>query len=84
MSRECKETKKLVAKIKGEILEHSSSKEKISRYLERLRCSNDIVTEFNENLWQATVESVKVYADKTFSFMCRDGTEILIKPSKTK
>ncbi len=76
MGAECKQAESLVMKIKDDILEHDARKEKIRRYLDELERAGDIVTEFDENLWQATVESVTVYPDKRLVFTFRDGTQI--------
>ena len=78
---ECKVAESLVIEIKDEILECGAHKEKIRRYLDELKQLGDIVTEFDEDLWQATVESARVLPDKTLIFTFRDGTEI---PAKQK
>jgi site-specific DNA recombinase len=84
ISEECEKTEKLVIKIKDEILEQSARKEQIRRYLNELRQTGSIVTEFDEDLWQTTVESVTVKRDKSFTFTFRDGSSIPVKPPKTK
>jgi site-specific DNA recombinase len=67
--------------IKDEILEQSAQKEKIRRFLDELRQTNHLVTEFNENLWNASIELVTVHSDKTLSFRFKDGTQISVKPA---
>ena len=76
MATECKTAEKSVIGIKDKILEQGVRKEKIRRYLDELRQAGDIVTEFDEGLWLATVESVTVYPDKSLVFIFRDGTEV--------
>ena len=76
MSDECRVAEKLVMDIKDEIFEQGARKEKIRRYLDELRQTGDIVTEFDSRLWQATIESVTVNPDKSLAFLFRDGTEI--------
>ena len=76
---ECKSAESLVIEIKDEILECGARREKIRRYLDEFKQLCDIVTEFDESLWQATVESVRVLPDKTLIFTFRDGTEISAK-----
>jgi hypothetical protein len=44
----------------------------------------NIVTEFDVALWQATVESVRVHSDKPLTFAFRSGTEIQIPVPGTK
>jgi hypothetical protein len=79
MSREYKKAERLVIKIKDEILERCARKEKTKRFLNELKQTGDIVTEFDKSLWQATVESVTIYKNKTLTFVFRDGTEIPAK-----
>ena len=79
LAQECKMAENLIASLKDEILERSARKEKIRLYLDELRKTGDIVTEFDEALWQITVESVSVHRDKRLSFIFRDGTEIPVK-----
>lgn len=67
-----------VSAIDDEILERVARKEKIRRFLDELRETGDIVTEFDENLWNATVESLTVHSTKDVTVTFRDGTEISI------
>ena len=84
MDTECKAEEKSVTGIKNEISEQGIRKEKIRRYLEELRQAGDIVAEFDEGLWQATVESVTVYSDKSLIFIFRDSTEVPVNPTEHK
>ena len=79
MSAEHTKTEMLIAQIQSEIAERIARKERIRRYLEELRQTGDLVADFNNSLWQATVETVTVNADSTFVFTFRDGTEIPVK-----
>ena len=79
MIGEHKAAESSINKLKDEILEQGVRKENIRRYLDELRTSGDIITEFDEALWQTIVESVTVHTDKVLSFKFRDGTEIPIK-----
>ena len=79
MDGERRAAEKLVVKIKEEILERGFRREKIRRFLDELRVAGDIVTGFDESLWQAAVESVTIHPDKTLTFGFRDGTEIPVK-----
>lgn len=76
MKEECKELKIRIMNVNDEILEQNARKEKIRRFLDELRQMNDLVTEFDENLWYATVEMVTVNPDKSLTFVFRDGTRI--------
>ena len=67
-----------ITAIDDAILAQAARKEKIRRFLDELKNTGDILTEFDENSWSATVESVTVNTDKSLTFLFRDGTEILI------
>ena len=84
MAEEFRESGTQLNQIKDEILEQSARKEKIRRFLDELRQMNDLVTEFDDNLWNATIELVTVHIDKTLTFTFRDGTEISVKAVKAK
>ena len=79
MGEECKAAERLAAEIKAEISENGARKEKIRLYLDELKQTGDIVTEFDEALWQATVESATVQIDKSLILTFRDGTKIPVK-----
>lgn len=59
-------------------------KEQIRNYLNELQQSGDILTEFDEEIWQATVEQISLHPDKSMTFLFRDGTEIIIETQTTK
>ena len=48
---------------------------KIAEYISLLR-EQGLITEFNERLWYATVDQVRVLADGRLRFIFRDGTRI--------
>ena len=84
MAAELKKSETQLNQIKDKILEQSARKEKIRRFLDELRQMNDLVTEFDDNLWNATIELVTVHMDKTLTFTFRDGTEISVKAADAK
>ena len=84
MKVECKELKIRIMNVNDEIFEQSARKEKIRRFLDELRQMNDLVTEFDEKLWHATVELVIVNQDKSLTFIFRDGTRITSEAVKAK
>jgi len=84
MSKHCRDLENQITKIKDQILEQNTRKEKIRRFLDELRQMNNLITEFDEKLWHAAVELVTVHLDKTLSFTFRDGTEISVKATKAK
>lgn len=76
MSAECKLAEQRIAQLQDKILAQQARKEQIRRSLNELRRCGDILTEFDLDLWNATVESVTIAPDKTLTFLFRDGTEI--------
>lgn len=70
--------------IGDKILEQSTRKEKIRRFLDELRQKSNLITEFDEEFWNATIEVVTVQMDKTLIFKFRDGTEISVKTADKK
>jgi site-specific DNA recombinase len=70
--------------IGDKILEQSTRKEKIRRFLDELRQKSNLITEFDEEFWNATIELVTVQMDKTLIFKFRDGTEISVKTADKK
>lgn len=73
-----------IAKVNNEILEQVNRKEKIRRFLTELQQSGDIVTEFDENIWSATVESMTVCSEKEVTVTFRDGTEVTVEIPEDK
>ncbi len=56
-----------------------AKKTKISLFLKELASQEELVAEFDEELWYATVDHVAVYEDKRMVFTFRDGTKTEIK-----
>ena len=61
-------------------LERTAKRANIMRFLKMLVKQGDLITEFDEELWYITVESVTVYADQRLLLTFRDGSEISIEP----
>ncbi len=61
-------------------LERTAKRANIMRFLKMLVKQGDLITEFDEELWYITVESVTVYADQRLLLTFRDGSEIAIEP----
>lgn len=61
-------------------LERTAKRANIMRFLKMLVKQGDLITEFDEELWYITVESVTVYADQRLLLTFRDGSEITIEP----
>ncbi|MDR3297999.1 MAG: recombinase family protein, partial [Candidatus Nomurabacteria bacterium] len=84
MGEEYTAAKQRVAQIQDEILEQKARRERIRRFLNELRQSGELVTEFDERLWHAIVNSVRVNANKSLTFMFRDGSEIPVLLPESK
>lgn len=67
-----------IAATKKQIHARQSKRERILRSLEELRRCGDILEDFDEEIWNAMVESVTVDKDKTLKFRFRDGTEVSV------
>lgn len=74
--------KKKVEEIEKEVRDCGAKKETLGLYLEELRRTGDIVTEFDESQWLAVCESVTIHPDKSMTFRFRDGSEIKVSPEK--
>jgi DNA invertase Pin-like site-specific DNA recombinase len=57
----------------------SARKERIALFLDTLRGATDLITDFDEDLWLATMDTVIVHEDKNMIFTFKDGSEIAIK-----
>lgn len=73
-----------LAEIDELCLERRAKRTKISMFLDTLNNQSELVTEFDEELWYSTVDSVTVYKDMRMVFTFRDGNEIEIKKSAWK
>lgn len=80
MNEELKKLEPRVDQLKDKILDNIARKEKTRRFLNELRQIDSLVTEFDENIWNATIGLVTVHVDKTLAFTFKDGTRIQITP----
>jgi seryl-tRNA synthetase len=55
--------------------ERAAKHENVMRFLETLKQS-DLLTEFDEALWNITVDTVTVHSEHDIAFMFRDGTAL--------
>ena len=51
-------------------------------FLEALKKQDDLVTEFDEELWYITVDRVNVHADERLSIIFRDYVAVDVPPEK--
>ncbi len=68
--------KKKLEAIEVKKIERAAKKQKILRFIETLRQSNEIFLAFEETIWNATIELVKVNSHESITFIFKDGTEI--------
>ena len=50
----------------------------VERFISELRKQDAPVTEFSDNLWLNTVQSVRVETDGSMTFTFKDGTEVKV------
>ncbi len=84
MDAECKKAEEETAALQKHILDQLAEKEKTRRSIEALEKSENIIQNFDENLWNTLVDSVTVAKDKTLKFMFREGTEIAVSLPENK
>ena len=65
-------------------LERRAKKTKIALFLEELEKQENLVTEYDEELWYTTVDFVTVYEDGRLVFTFRDGNEVEVNGYKKK
>lgn len=73
-----------LAEIEELRLERGAKKTKISMFLKELAGCKELVTEYDEELWYATVDFVTVYEDMRMVFTFRDGSKTEVKRSEWK
>jgi len=76
LDRQYTDAKKRLEVIAEERQERTVRREKISRFLIDLRRQEELLTDFDETLWRATVDSVTVQSEKAVVFMFKDGCKI--------
>ena len=70
------EAKQKFACINDQKLERSARRENIALFLQRLQQSGSCLTEFDESLWNALVETVTVCSEQDITFRFRNGIEL--------
>lgn len=65
-------------------LERNAKRTKMAMFLDRLTGCGNLVTEFDEEIWYSTVDSVTVYKDGRMVFAFRDGKKITVKKEAWK
>ena len=70
------------AEIEAERSNRRRKQANIDHFLQILKKQQNLVTEFEEELWYITVDKVLVHADKRLSFIFRDGAVVEIPLEK--
>jgi hypothetical protein len=53
--------------------------EKITRFLDDLKCHDKLLTEFDEKLWLATVDLVTFHSESEMAVTFKDGSEVTVE-----
>jgi site-specific DNA recombinase len=59
--------------------EQRAKREKLDEFIGTLVRRDGLLTEFDEGLWNAMVETVMVHGDNELTFKFKDGTELIGK-----
>ncbi len=62
-----------------QISNRRTKRENIEAFMRALQTQRKLLTEFDENLWNATVDCLIVRSETEFTFRFKDGTELLWK-----
>ena len=71
-----------LAEIEAARAERRMKQANIDRFLQTLKQQENLVIEFEEELWYTTVDYIKVFADGRLRVVFRDGGEVDIPPEK--
>lgn len=74
--------RKRLAEIEELRLARNAKRTKIVMFLKELAGRVELVTEYDEELWYATVDSVTVYEDMRMVFVFRDGSRTEVRKSE--
>ena len=75
-------TKQYLAEIDAQITGRRVKLENIEVFMQTLRAQECLLTEFDEGLWNAAVDSLIVHSAIKFTFKFKDGTELPWKTVK--
>jgi len=69
-------TKERLEEVGNAITERQAKREKIEMFLSELKKHDEVVTQFDENLWYSLVDHATVFNKEDVRFTFKDGTEI--------
>ena len=70
------EIKKAISEIDYKRQDRNVKKENIKDFIRMLEKNEALLVEFDEELWNATIENVKVYQEQKLIFIFKDGLEL--------
>ena len=76
--------KQRLKETKAQIADRCTKRENIEVFMRTLQAQKKLLTEFDENLWNATVDSLIVRSATEFTFRFKDGTEMPWKDNEEK
>jgi site-specific DNA recombinase len=62
--------------INDKFLERNAKRESIREFILAREQSDTLLTEFEEEFWNATIEEVRVYSEHQITFIFKDGIEL--------
>lgn len=68
--------KQCLKEINTQIADRRTKRESIEAFMRTLQAQDKLLTEFDENLWNATVDCLIVRSATEFTFRFKDGTEL--------
>jgi site-specific DNA recombinase len=68
-----------IIKINDKMVERTAKQEKITRFLDNMKRHDKLVTEFDEKLWLATVDSLTVHSESEMAVTFKDGSEVTLE-----
>ena len=69
-----------LTEIDSERLERNAKRANITRFLKILMKQDELITEFDDELWYTTVDSITVFPDGKLKVTFRDGSDVEIAP----
>lgn len=67
--------KQRLTEIDAQITSQRAKRENIEAFMQTLRAQQHLLTEFDEGLWNATIDTVNVYSQGKVTFVFKDGSK---------
>lgn len=65
-----------LAEVKKSIETRNAKRQEMERFIWMLEKRENLLIDFDDELWLATVHQLKVHSEKEFAFVLKDGTEM--------